>query len=82
MFPTPFMGNSSEVFKLANGVIGEIVAEYEYMYEYYPTVTVCPANSMMIVKDKRLSIRILANAAPNPVPNIAPPPQSANVRQG
>ncbi len=25
--PTPFMGNNSEVFKLANGLIGEIVAE-------------------------------------------------------
>jgi len=64
--PTPFMGNDSEVFRLANGTIGEVVAEYEYMYEYYPSVTICPTSSMMIVDGKRLNIRILATAATAP----------------
>ena len=64
--PTPFMGNDSEVFRLANETIGEVVAEYEYMYEYYPSVTICPTSSMMIVDGKRLNIRILATAATAP----------------
>jgi hypothetical protein len=78
MSPTPFMGNNSEVFKLANGTIGEVVAEYEFMYEYYPSVTVCPSRSMMIVEGKRLNIKILAAAAGSPSPNTPPSTQSAN----
>lgn len=34
--PTPFMGNNNELFKLDNGMIGEVRYAYEYMYEYYP----------------------------------------------
>jgi hypothetical protein len=72
--PTPFMGNHGELFRLANGMIGEVFAEYEYMYEYYPSVTVCPSNSMMIVKGKRLNINIHVNSVTSPSVNA--PPQS------
>ena len=73
--PTPFMGNNSEVFKLANGLIGEVVAEYEYSYEYYPVVKVCPADSMMVLKGKRLNIRILHNPAIAIPPSISTAPE-------
>ena len=74
--PTPFMGNNSEVFRLANGIIGEVVAEYEYMYEYYPSVTICPSNSMMIVSGERLNIRILATSATTQTPGASASTQS------
>lgn len=57
--PTPFMGNNGELFKLSNGFIGEVFAAYEYMYEYYPAVTICPESSFMIVDGKKLSITTL-----------------------
>ena len=62
--PTPFMGNSGEIFKLSDGTIGEVGAEYEYLYEYYPSVTVCPGRSILILKGKSLSISILSTPSP------------------
>ena len=42
MKPTPFMGNSGEVFVLLDGSVWEVGAgEYNYLYEYYPNVTIC-----------------------------------------
>ena len=61
--PTPFMGNNGEVFKLSNGTIGEVVAEYEYLYEYYPSVTICPAQSLMIIAGKKLNITLLSSTS-------------------
>ena len=40
--PTPFMGNNEEIFKLSDGSVWEVKYEYEYLYEYYPSVIVCP----------------------------------------
>ena len=40
--PTPFMGNDGEIFKLDDGSMWEVKYEYEYLYEYYPSVIVCP----------------------------------------
>lgn len=59
--PTPFMGNNGEIFKLSDGTIGEVVAEYEYLYEYYPSVTVCPDRSILLLKGKSLGIRLLSS---------------------
>jgi len=54
--PTPFMGNDDEYFKLADGTIWQVKYEYEYMYEYYPSVTVCPRLGRLLVKDETLNI--------------------------
>ena len=40
--PTPFMGNNDEIFVLENGSVWQVKYEYEYLYEYYPSVTICP----------------------------------------
>ncbi len=40
--PSPFMGNDGEIFKLADGSLWEVKYEYEYLYEYYPDVIICP----------------------------------------
>jgi len=56
MSPTPFMGNDGEIFKLSNGTIWEVNYEYEYMYEYYPSVTVCPDQGFIIVSGTKLNV--------------------------
>ena len=56
MSPTPFMGNNGEIFKLADGSIWEVKYEYEYLYEYYPKVTICPGRGRVIVRGKALNV--------------------------
>lgn len=56
MSPAPFMGNNGEVFKLADGSYWEVKYEYEYMYEYYPSVVICPARGTMVVGEKTLNV--------------------------
>ncbi|WP_292085484.1 MULTISPECIES: hypothetical protein [unclassified Brevundimonas] len=55
--PSPFMGNHNEIFRLQDGTLWQVQHEYEYLYEYYPTVVVCPSRGSLIIDDKRLSIR-------------------------
>lgn len=54
--PAPFMGNDGEIFKLADGSLWEVKYEYEYMYEYYPDVIICPDKGKLIINDKKLNI--------------------------
>lgn len=56
MRPTPFLGNHGEVFRIAEGSWWEVQYEYEYLYEYLPTVVLCPANGRLHINGKRLSI--------------------------
>ena len=58
--PTPFMGNNGEIFKLSDGSIWEVKYEYEYMYEYYPSVIVCPDQGKLVIGDKKLNVQALA----------------------
>ena len=67
--PTPFMGNNGEIFRLADGSIWEVKYEYEYLYEYYPTVVVCPSAGTLVINGKKLNIAVVASgrsAAPAP----------------
>jgi len=54
--PSPFMGNNGEIFKLADGSLWEIKYEYEYLYEYYPTVIICPSRGKLVIKGKTLNV--------------------------
>lgn len=58
--PSPFMGNNGEVFKLADGSLWQVKYEYEYLYEYYPTVVICPSQNLLIIKGKKLNVVPLA----------------------
>ena len=53
--PTPFMGNNDEIFVLSDGSVWQVKYEYEYMYEYYPTVIACPNKEYIIVEGKKLN---------------------------
>lgn len=53
--PSPFMGNNDEIFKTSDGRLWQVKYEYQYLYEYYPSVDIC-GNSKLIVKGKSLNI--------------------------
>lgn len=85
--PTPFMGNNGEMFRLADGSIWEVKYEYEYLYEYYPKVTICPTRGILIVRGKALTVQWVARtsrpSSPQPQTELAQPdssPQLAIVR--
>jgi hypothetical protein len=64
MSPTPFMGNNGEIFKLADGSYWEVKYEYEYMYEYYPRVVICPARGTLVIGRKTLNVQQVSSAGP------------------
>jgi hypothetical protein len=72
--PTPFMGNNGEIFTLADGSIWEVKYEYEYLYEYYPNVIVCPSRGRLAISGKTLNVQQLAAGralSPKPRPRNA-----------
>ena len=54
--PTPFMGNNGEMFILSDRSIWEVKYEYEYLYEYYPSITICPSLGKLIIDGKSLNV--------------------------
>lgn len=54
--PSPFMGNDGEIFKLDDGSLWEVKYEYEYLYEYYPDVIVCPSKGKLVIDGKSLNV--------------------------
>jgi len=54
--PSPFMGNNGEIFKLTDGSLWEVKYEYEYLYEYYPNVIICPSRGKLVIKGKTLNV--------------------------
>lgn len=54
--PSPFMGNNGEIFKLADGSLWEVKYAYEYLYEYSPSVVICPSNGKLVIKGKTLNV--------------------------
>lgn len=63
--PTPFMGNDGEIFKLDDGSLWEVKYEYEYLYEYYPSVIVCPGRGKLIIDQKQLNIELISSPRQN-----------------
>ena len=47
--PQPFMGNSGEIFRTADGGMYEVVGSYEYLYAYSPSVTICDSVALATV---------------------------------
>ena len=58
--PSPFMGNNGEIFKLADGSLWEVKYEYEYLYEYYPSVVICPSRGRLLIAKKSLNVQLVA----------------------
>ena len=56
------MGNNEEIFKLADGSLWEVKYEYEYLYEYYPSVIICPSRGKLIIGKKSLNVQLVSGA--------------------
>lgn len=54
------MGNNAEIFKLADGTVWEVKYEFEYLYEYTPSVIICPDRGKLIIGTKSLNVRSVA----------------------
>jgi hypothetical protein len=65
--PAPFMGNNDEIFKIADGSLWQVKYEYSYLYEYYPTVKICPAQGKLLIGKSILNIIPISrnNATPS-----------------
>ena len=63
MAPSPLMGNHGEIFRTAEGAIYEVVGSYEYLYAYYPEVTICPARGKMLVEGKTVGVQAVQPAS-------------------
>jgi hypothetical protein len=59
--PSPFMGNNAEIFKLADGSLWEVKAEYEYLYEYHPSVIICPSRGKLLIGKKSLNVQLVSS---------------------
>lgn len=75
--PTPFMGNNDEIFKLADGSLWQVKYEYEYLYEYYPSVIICPTQRKLIIGDKSLNVQPVTGAPQSTNPKMDTTPQAS-----
>ena len=66
--PTPFMGNNDEIFELLDGSIWKVQYEYSYLYEYYPSVTICPSAGKLIINGTALAVVNLSQRQTVPAP--------------
>jgi hypothetical protein len=55
--PSPFLGNYGDIFELTDGSLWEVEDGYEYLYEYYPQVVMCPGTGKLVIKGKRISVQ-------------------------
>ena len=54
--PSPLMGNHGEIFRTSDGAIYQVTGSYEYLYAYYPSVTICPSRERMLVEGRTVGI--------------------------
>ena len=59
--PTPFMGNNGEIFVLSDGSVWEV--KYEYMYEYYPSVVICPDKNLLLIEGETLTVQNISGGS-------------------
>jgi hypothetical protein len=59
------MGNNDEIFVLDDGTIWQVKYEYEYLYEYLPSVVICPSEGKLIVNGKSLNVQSLSGRSSN-----------------
>ncbi len=55
------MGNDGEIFKIDDGSMWEVKYEYEYLYEYYPSIVICPSKGKLIIGDKSLNVEVISS---------------------
>jgi hypothetical protein len=59
------MGNHGEVFRTADGSLFQVSYSYEYLYAYYPEVTICAGRGKLLIEGKTIDIVPVRSAAPS-----------------
>lgn len=54
--PRPFLGNRGELVELSDGTFWAVGFEYNYLYEYFATATVCPNLGYMTVNGVEVDV--------------------------
>ena len=67
--PTPLMGNNGEIINLLDGSLWEVKYEYLYLYEYNPSVIICPDKNLLIVNSHKINVMPIKNNSKNPTHN-------------
>lgn len=76
--PAPLLGNHGEIVRLADGSLWEVVGEYQYLYEYYPSIVACPSLGKLILGRHSINARPIRPAVSAPPANSGPTsPQGA-----
>ncbi len=66
MSPAPFRGNDGEILKLNDGSVWRVKYDRVYLYEYYPTVIICPSRNTLTVGKRKLNVESVIAIAPKP----------------
>ena len=61
--PRPFMGNTGEIVRLVDGSIWEVKYAYANLYEYYPSVLICPRNGKLFVRGRAIDVLAVSSGA-------------------
>jgi hypothetical protein len=61
--PRPFLGNTGEIVRLADGSLWEVKYAYENLYEYHPTVLICPRTGTLMVKNRMIDVLFVSSGA-------------------
>ncbi|MBM4120953.1 MAG: hypothetical protein FJ248_08680 [Nitrospira sp.] len=77
--PSAFIGNHDEIFQLADGSIWKVQYEYSYLYEYYPSVSICPSAGKLLIRDKALNVVLLSAGARPPQGHAKPSPGAGDI---
>jgi hypothetical protein len=55
--PTPYLANGGEVIELDDGTFWQDVSyQYLYLYEYYPSVVICPGRGKLVVGEHTIDV--------------------------
>lgn len=66
--PSPFLGNYGELIEMLDGTYWKVIDfQYLYLYEYYPTVTVCPFNGVIQIGNHEIAVQRIGSSPPTPV---------------
>jgi len=55
---------------------GEVKYEYEYLYEYYPDVIICPLRGKLVIKGKTLNVELVGGRKAKPMPQTPQTPSA------
>ena len=58
--PTPFAGIKKDIFKLSDGTIWEVEDAYAFLNLNEPSITICPDQGELIVKDRAIKVALIA----------------------